>query len=160
MDMDEYSQVISKYDRLCTDRDNHSFWAENITEAGENITSLIVWQNFYAYLANSDHVFTGVWKESLGEQVDKGLTAEYDNQKYDTKTVQNGNVTFIKLTPQNLHASNKTPNGKRLDLISQGIQEEKSDLKPQGCDEIRKSRIQKIQEGGPGQKSSKTQRKR
>ena len=69
--MDEYSQVISKYDRLCTDRDNHSFWAENITEATEDIKSLIVWQNFYAYLANSDHVFTDVWKESLGEQVDK-----------------------------------------------------------------------------------------
>ena len=125
--MDEYNHVITKYDRLCFERDNHSFWAENITEATEDISSLIVWQNFYAYLANSDHVFTDVWKQSIGEQVDEGLTAEFDNQKFETKTVQNGNVTYIKMTPKNLNSCNKTEDAQRLDFVPQGIQEEKSD---------------------------------
>lgn len=127
--MDEYNHVITKYDRLCEERDNHSFWAENITEATEDISSLIVWQNFYAYLADSGHVFTDVWKQSIGEQVDNGLTAEFDNHKFETKTVQNGNVTYIKMTPKILNTSNKTEHGRceQMDLIPEGIQEEKSD---------------------------------
>ena len=127
--MDEYHHAISKYDRLCEERDNHSFWAENITEATEDISSLIVWQNFYAYLADSGHVFTDVWQQSIGEQVDAGLTAEFDNQKFETKTVQNGHVTYIKMTPKILDTSNKTEHARRkqMDLISEGIQEEKSD---------------------------------
>ena len=90
---------------------------------------MIVWQNFYAYLADSGHVFTDVWKQSIGEQVDNGLTAEFDNHKFETKTVQNGNVTYIKLTPKIFNTSNKTEHGRReqMDLISEGIQEEKSD---------------------------------
>ena len=123
--MDEYNTVVSKYNRLCLERDNHSFWAENIAEATEEISSLIVWQNFYAYLANSDHVFTDVWQESLGEQVDKGLTAEYGGVEFDTKRVENGPVTYIKMTPKNLNTPNK--DGKRLDPISERLPEEKSD---------------------------------
>ena len=123
--MDEYNHVITKYDQLCFERDNHSFWAENITEATEDISSPIVWQNFYAYLANSDHVFTDVWEESLGEQVDKGLTAEDGGVEFDTKVVENGPVTYIKMTPKKLNSSNK--DGERVDPIFKGIPEEKSD---------------------------------
>ena len=47
--MDEYNSVIKKYDRLCEERNNHLFWAENITEASSGITSKIVWQNFYVW---------------------------------------------------------------------------------------------------------------
>ena len=113
--MDEYNIVITKYDRLCFERDNHSFWAENITEATEDISSLIVWQNFYAYLADSSHSFTDTWKESLGEQVDQGLTLKCGDQQFDTVTVQNGNVTYIKMTPENLNASSK--HGEQVDYL-------------------------------------------
>jgi hypothetical protein len=122
--MDEYNSVVDKYNRLCEMRNDSRFWAENITEATQDITSRTVWQNFYAYLADSNHSFTDTWKESLGEQVDKGLTMKCGEQKFDTVKVQNGNVTYIKMTPGNLIASSK--DGKQVDIFSQGIQEEKS----------------------------------
>lgn len=126
--MDEYNSVIAKYDRLCEDRNDNKFWAENITEASENISSPIVWQNFYAYLSDSSHKFTYTWKESIGEQVDKGLTMKCGDQEFKTVTVQNGNCTYIKMTPEeNLSTCNKTRNAEQVDSISQGISEEKSD---------------------------------
>ena len=125
--MDEYNTVIAKYDRLCTERNNNSFWAENITEATENISSAIVWQNFYAYMSDSGHKYTDLWKQSIGEQVDGGLTLKWGDQKFDTVTVQNGDVTYIKMTPtQNLSVSNKTHDGEQMVSVSQGIPEEKS----------------------------------
>ena len=125
--MDEYNTVIAKYDRLCTERNNNSFWAENIIEASENISCRIVWQNFYAYLSDSDHQYTDVWKQSIGEQVDEGLTLQSGDQKFKTVKVQNGNVTYIKMTPtQNLSVSNKTHDGKQMAILSEGVQEEKS----------------------------------
>ena len=124
--MDEYNHVIAKYDRLCEERNDNRFWAENITEATEGVTSQIVWQNFYAYLSDSGHVFTDAWKESLGEQVDNGLTMKVGDQKFETETVQNGNVTFIKMIPENLNACNKRSD-EQMDIVPQGVQEEKSD---------------------------------
>ena len=85
--MDEYNSVVAKYNRLCEERNDSRFWAENITEATQDITSRTVWQNFYAYLADSNHSFTDTWKESLGEQVDKGLTMKCGEQKFDTVKV-------------------------------------------------------------------------
>ena len=137
--MDEYKSAITKYDRLCEERNNNKFWAENITEATENISSLIVWQNFYAYLANSNHKFTNVWKPSLGEQVDQGLKVKYDDREYKTKTVHNGNVTYIKMTPDNLNVLNK--DGEQMDSVPEGIQEEKSNSIAQASNEIRKFRV-------------------
>ena len=138
--MDEYNFVIAEYDRLCEERNNNKFWAENITEATQNISSLIVWQNFYAYMGDSRHKYSDVWKQSLGEQVDEGLTFQEGDQKFKTITVQNGDVTYIKMTPvgQNLDVTNKTDDGEQVDRISQTIQEEKSDPLPQGSDEIGK----------------------
>ena len=37
--MDEYNRVIAKYDRLCEERNDNRFWAQNITEATEGVTS-------------------------------------------------------------------------------------------------------------------------
>jgi hypothetical protein len=128
--MDEYNRVISKYNQLCEMRNDNKFWAENIIEATENVTSPIVWQNFYAYIANNTHVFSAKWQESLGEQVDQGLQMKCGNedQQFETNTVQNGNVTYIKMTPmgENLKDSNKD-HGKQMDIVSQGVPEEKSD---------------------------------
>ena len=132
--MDEYNSVIAKYDRLCVERNNNLFWADNITEATEGVTSAIVWQNFYAYLGNDSHVFTNVWKTSLGELVDDGLTHPKGDQMFKTKTVQNGNVTHIKMTPigpDNLRVLNKNNDGKQMAFIPEGIQEEKSWAQPQ-----------------------------
>mgnify|MGYP000427432128 CR=1 FL=1 len=123
--MDEYNSVVAKYNRLCEERNDSRFWAENITDATQGITSRTVWQNFYAYLADSSHSFTDTWKESLGEQVDQGLTLKCGDQQFDTVTVQNGNVTYIKMTPENLNASSK--HGEQVDCFPAGLQEEKSD---------------------------------
>ena len=125
--MDEYNAVISKYERLCTDRNDNRFWADNITQASEDITSPIVSQNFYAYLADSSHIFSDDWSESLGDQLKNGLKVDWGGQEFDTHTVQNGNVTYIRMVPEILDASNKGCNGKSMGLISEGISEEKSD---------------------------------
>ena len=123
--MDEYNALIKKYDKLCEERNDNSFWAENITEATEGVTNPIVWQNFYAYMANDAHKYSD-WKESLGEQYDAGLKLEVGNQEFKTKTVQNGNVTYIRMTPDILHASNKTTQHEQMVGIPEGIPEEKS----------------------------------
>ena len=88
--MDEYNSVIKKYDRLCEERNNHLFWAENITEASAGITSKIVWQNFYAYLGDGSHVFSNIWKESLGDLVDAGLRHNTGEQGFKQKRVKTG----------------------------------------------------------------------
>lgn len=125
--MDEYNAVISKYDQLCSDRNNNKFWADNIVEATENIKSALVWQNFYAYIGNVNHKFSNTWKESLGEQIDNGLTMKCDGQEYKTKTVKNGNVTYIQMTPppDNFNVSIKS--NESLDFIPESLPEEKSE---------------------------------
>ena len=127
--MDEYNSVIQKYDRLCEERNNHLFWAENITEATADITSRIVWQNFYAYLGNDSHVYSNIWKESLGDLVDAGLRHHTGERTFQTKTVQNGNVTHIKMIPvgpENLKVFTKKKDGKQVANVFKGIPEEKS----------------------------------
>ena len=123
----EYETAVTKYDRLCEERNDNRFWSENITEATTGITSRIAWQNFYSYLGDSSHEYTDKWARSLGEEVDEGLTLQYGDQQFKTETVQNGNVTIIKMTPDNLNLSNKTYYGEQMASISERGQEEKSD---------------------------------
>lgn len=137
--MDEYNNVVALYDRLCETRNNNKFWAENITEASANITCNLVWQNFYAYLANGNHVFTSEWRQSLGEQVDSGLTLKEGDQEFKTVEVQNGNVTYIKLTPTNKKQAKQ--DAEPMDIVSQGIPEEKSDDVLETGDEIGSKRV-------------------
>ena len=132
--MDQYQKVIDLYDRLCVERNDSTLWAANILDASQGITSQIVWQNFYAYMANESHVFTDTWQDSLGEQVDKGLTLKDGDVTFKTKKVQNGNVTIIRMTPENFVSSNKE-NGKSLVSISQTISEETSLDESQRSDE-------------------------
>ena len=96
--MDQYNRVIALYDKLCVERNDTSLWAANILDATQQITSQIVWQNFYAYMANGNHVFTDKWQDSLGEQVDNGLVLKKEGQTFKTTTVQNGNITYIRMT--------------------------------------------------------------
>lgn len=126
--MDQYKNVIELYDRLCVERNDSTFWAANILDASQGITSKIVWQNFYAY------VFTDTWQDSLGEQVDKGLSLKEGGVTFKTKTVQNGNITIIQMTPENFVSSNKE-NGKSLVSISQTIPEETSEHESETGDE-------------------------
>ena len=85
--MDQYKNVIELYDRLCVERNDSTFWAANILDASQGITSKIVWQNFYAYMANENHVFTDTWQDSLGEQVDKGLSLKEGGVTFKTKSL-------------------------------------------------------------------------
>ena len=87
--MDEYNKVYALYDKLCVERNDSSFWAPNILDATKGITKPIVWQNFYAYMANESHVFTDKWQDSLGNQVDKGLVLKAGDVAFKTKTVKN-----------------------------------------------------------------------
>ena len=120
--MDEYNKIISVYDKLCLQRNDSSFWAANIIDASQGITQQLVWQNFYAYLANENHVFTEAWQSSLGEAVDKGLVLNEGNVTFKTKEIQNGNVTFIRLTPdKNLNSSNK--HGEQVARLPETISE-------------------------------------
>ena len=131
--MDEYKKVIELYDKLCIERNDSTFWSANILDASQHITSKLVWQNFYAYMANDQHTFTDQWKDSLGELVDTGLTLKEEGMTFNTKKVQNGNVTYIRMTPNNLFSSNK--DGKQVDRLSETIQEEKSGSEFEGGDE-------------------------
>ena len=121
--MDEYNKVISVYDNLCLERNDSTFWANNIIDASQGITEQIVWQNFYAYLANEAHTFTDVWQSSLGEAVDQGLVLKEGDVTFKTKKVQNGNVTYIRLTPDNLNSPIKKDHGKQVARLPQEIPE-------------------------------------
>ena len=132
--MDEYIKVVQLYDKLCVERNDSSFWAENILDATQSITSKIVWQNFYAYMANDAHEFTDKWKDSLGELVDTGFTLKENGVTFNTKTVQNGNVTYIRMTPNKLNPLDKE-DGKQVVGLPQAISEETSGNESSGCDE-------------------------
>ena len=105
--MDEYIKVCALYDKLCKERNCSTLWAANILDASQGITQKIVWQNFYAYMANTSHIYSDKWVDSLGEQVEKGLKLNDEGLKFKTKTVQNGTVTYIQMTPDILLSSNK-----------------------------------------------------
>ena len=90
-------------------------------------------------MANSSHKFTDKWLDSLGEQVDKGLTMKVGAVAFKTKEVQNGNVTIIQMTPEkphNLITSNKD-NGKQVARLSEAIPEEASGHESEASDEKR-----------------------
>ena len=73
-------------------------------------------------MANESHVFNSTWQDSLGEQVDKGLTLKEEGVTFKTIKVQNGNVTYIRMTPDNLVSSNK--DGKSLVGVPETIPQE------------------------------------
>ena len=112
--MDEYKQVCALYNKLCKERNCSTLWAANIVDASQGITQKIVWQNFYAYMANTNHIYSDKWLDSLGEQVEKGLKLNEEGIKFKTKTVQNGTVTYIQMTPEILLSSINKDNGKQV----------------------------------------------
>ena len=102
--MDEkkaYTIAIEKYEKLCEERDNDHFWSENIIDASVDLKSAIAWQNFYIYLSDSTHQYEGKMQPTLGESIDDG-SAVYPpcDVDFDYVTVQNGNITHIKMTPK------------------------------------------------------------
>ena len=139
--MDEYTKVCTKYNRLCTERSHSSFWADNIIQATNGITQPIVWQNFYSYMGNAQHEFSAKWQDSLGEQIDNGLKYKDGDVVFKTKTVQNGNVTYIRMTPvppeENLSVLIKKGNGESVDNIPKAIHEEASGDVVEDSDEKR-----------------------
>ena len=132
--MDEYQTVCALYDKLCLERNCSTLWAANIIDASQGITQKIVWQNFYAYLANSNHIYSDKWNKSLGELVDKGLSLKNEGVQFKTKTVQNGTVTYIQMTPDILLSSNKD-NGKQVADLPERIPEETPRNEPEASHE-------------------------
>ena len=133
--MDEYKTVCALYDKLCLERNCSTLWAANILDASQGITQKIVWQNFYAYMANSNHIYSDKWNKSLGELVDTGFSMKNEGLKFKTKTVQNGTVTYIKMTPEILLSSNKD-NGKQVAILPEGLSQETPRNEPEASNEI------------------------
>ena len=101
--MDEFTHAVKKYERLCNERIDHSFWSSNLEEATVDITSAVAWQNFYSYLNDKSHTFVDVLKPSLGNSIDAGTVGDpyaCDPYEYDLTEVQNGNVTIINVVPR------------------------------------------------------------
>jgi hypothetical protein len=101
--MDEYLKTVKLYNQLCYDRSHHSFWSDNLQEGTVHLKSKIAWQNFYSYLNNSDHEYSSLIKPSIGDSIDDntiGNIYETDTHEYQYKTILNGNVTIIQVTPE------------------------------------------------------------
>ena len=133
--MDEYKQVCALYNKLCEERNCSTLWAANIVDASQGITQKIVWQNFYAYMANTHHIYSDKWLDSLGEQVEKGLKLNEEGIKFKTKTVQNGTVTYIQMTPEILLSSINKDNGKQVADIPERLPEETPRNEPEASHE-------------------------
>ena len=134
--MDEYKQVCALYNKLCEERNCSTLWAANIVDASQGITQKIVWQNFYAYMANTNHIYSDKWLDSLGEQVEKGLKLNEEGIKFKTKTVQNGTVTYIQMTPEILLSSINKDNGKQVADLPETISVETPGNEPEASNEI------------------------
>ena len=134
--MDEYQTVCALYDKLCLERNCSTLWAANIVDASQGITQKIVWQNFYAYMANTHHIYSDKWLDSLGDQVEKGLKLNEEGIKFKTKTVQNGTVTYIQMTPEILLSSIKKDNGKQVADLPETISVETPRNEPEASNEI------------------------
>ena len=134
--MDEYKQVCALYNKLCKERNCSTLWAANIVDASQGITKKIVWQNFYAYMANTNHIYSDKWLDSLGEQVEKGLKLNEEGIKFKTKTVQNGTVTYIQMTPEILLSSINKDNGKQVADLPERLPEETPGNEPEASNEI------------------------
>jgi hypothetical protein len=99
---EEYQQAVKLYNRLCLERPHHTFWSANLEEATTGLKTNIGWQNFYCYLNNDTHTFTSIMKPSLGDSITNNTIGDIyqsDANEYKYKTVQNGNVTIMRVTP-------------------------------------------------------------
>ena len=92
-------------------------------------------------MGNDQHAFSAKWQDSLGEQIDNGLKYKDGDVVFKTKTVQNGNVTYIRMTPvppeENLSVLIKKGNGESVDNIPKAIHEEASGDVVEDSDEKR-----------------------
>ena len=73
--------------------------------------------------------------DSLGEQVEKGLKLNEEGIKFKTKTVQNGTVTYIQMTPEILLSSINKDNGKQVADLPERIPEETPRNEPEASHE-------------------------
>ena len=108
--MDEYLKTVALYDRLCLERNHHSFWACNILDATRNLKDPVAWQNFYGYMANDQHEFKLELGKTLGQMIDDGEIGDvYKNAvPMNEKIIMNGDVTLCYETPKIIEPINKT----------------------------------------------------
>lgn len=103
--MDEYNTAVELYEKLCEERPYDENWSDNIIEGSVGIKSPIAWQNFHSYLSNTSHSFVNRMLPSLGDAIDNGevsseIVYNKDPYEYDYKTVDNGPVRIIRMTPK------------------------------------------------------------
>jgi hypothetical protein len=101
--MDEYLKAVEIYERLCMERSDHTFWSSNLEESTVHIKQAVAWQNFYCYLNDNKHKYVNELQPSLGDAIDTNTVGDpyaSDPHEYDYVTVQNGNVTVMKVMPR------------------------------------------------------------
>jgi hypothetical protein len=95
----QYNVAIKEFNRLTKKRQDPSFWMANIVDSVIGMSENIGWQNFYSYLANDKHIFQNIMKKTLGECVDEGEKYPPSEVEFEITSVQNGDVTHMKMVP-------------------------------------------------------------
>ena len=95
----QYNFAIQLFNRLSEERQDPSFWMANIVDSTIGLDEEIGWQNYYSYLADENHIFQNIMKKTLGECIDEGESYPQSEGEFEIKSVQNGDVTHMKMVP-------------------------------------------------------------
>ena len=95
----QYNFAIQLFNRLSEERQDPSFWMANIVDSTIGLDEEIGWQNYYSYLADENHIFQNIMKKTLGECIDEGESYPQSEVEFEITSVQNGDVTHMKMIP-------------------------------------------------------------
>jgi hypothetical protein len=95
----QYNFAIQLFNRLSEERQDPSFWMANIVDSTIGLDEEIGWQNYYSYLADENHIFQNIMKKTLGECIDEGESYPQSEVEFEITSVQNGDVTHMKMVP-------------------------------------------------------------
>ena len=123
----QFIEACSKYNKLCKERRDPSQWSDNIIDATTGITENVTWTNFYSFLSNEEHAYSESKTRTLGDVLNEGPITPIESEiKLKTTRVQNGNVTYIRVTPDiSGYIENNNGRKKSMDNILE-ILDEKS----------------------------------
>ncbi len=95
----QYNFAIQLFNSLSEERQDPSFWMANIVDSTIGLSENIGWQNYYSYLADDKHIFQNIMKKTLGECIDEGESVPHSDVGFEITSVQNGDVTHMKMIP-------------------------------------------------------------
>jgi hypothetical protein len=95
----QYNFAIQRFNSLSEERQDPSFWMANIVDSTIGLSENIGWQNYYSYLADDKHIFQNIMKKTLGECIDEGESFPHSDVGFEITSVQNGDVTHMKMIP-------------------------------------------------------------